>query len=262
MKNASDYEKEADYQGHLLLGHFGGTAATPTQRLHFHDSIELAVIESGVCAMRVGAEERVLHRGEIGFANRFCPHSYRAEPDAVVYITVISACYLSLWASNKAFPTYMECVPDAFERILALLRQTERDFNQANRWMKQGFVDLFIGLLARYYPVTQYEREKGAAAAIKVMEYIDTHFADPIGLQTLSERFGYTPSYLSSMFNTFAGMNLREYVNRRRIAEVVNMKQSAERLPICKIAALCGFESPNTFYRAYARYADDEQPSE
>ena len=29
-----------------------------------------------------------------------------------------------------------------------------------------------------------------------------------------------------------------------------------------EIAALCGFESPNTFYRAYARYADDEQPSE
>lgn len=260
MKSTSNYEKEADYEGHINIIVFRGDRNRPTKRLHFHDSLEFAVIERGACGMRVGSEERVLRAGEIGFANRFCPHSYNASFDAEGYIVVVSAQYLSLWdGQNKAFPTFMDSVPEAFGRILNLLEQTAADWLEANALMKQGFVNMFIGLLARYYPVERYEREKGTATMIKVMEYIDAHFAEPINLQVLSETFGYTQSYLSSAFNKFAGMNLREYINRRRIGEVVKMKRDADRLPIYKIAALCGFDSANTFYRAYERYADDGQ---
>lgn len=259
MKTVANYEKEADYEGHILLSRFGGGYGGLAKQLHFHDSIELLFVERGTCGLRVGAEEHVLCAGEIGFVDRFYPHVYRPSPDATGYVTVISAQYLSRCdLRTVAFPAHMPRDGEAFARLQLLLEKTADDWESANKLMKSGFVELLLGLLLRYYPAERQTR-KDTEVPIAVLEYIDTHFAQPITLRLLSETFGYTPSYLSSMFNRFAGMNLREYVNRRRIGEAIRMQNAPEHLPIYKIAALCGFESLNTFYRAYARYADKNQ---
>jgi AraC-like DNA-binding protein len=53
-------------------------------------------------------------------------------------------------------------------------------------------------------------------------------------------------------------MNLREYLNRYRIEKISRMRRQNPRLSLLEIAEMCGFESPNTFYRAYNKYAKNE----
>lgn len=252
------YEKEADYEGHLFAAHYRSGGPVPCDMPHFHGSIELAFVMSGACGMHVNAGERVLHGGEIGFANGFCPHFYRATDDYDLYVLVIGAQYLSLLPdpSERAFPAFMPRNEEAFARIKRLLSWASVDRDGANKPMKHGFINLLLGVLLRYYSMEPVVKEKNAATVVKIMQYIDAHFAEPISLNMLADKFGYTQSYLSGLFNAFAGMNLREYVNRRRIGEAIRLQNGPDRLPLCKIAQLCGFESQNTFYRAYARYAD------
>ena len=88
------------------------------------------------------------------------------------------------------------------------------------------------------------------------MKYISEHFKEDITLQSLSSAMGYEATYLSRMFNSFFKMNLREYINRYRISEVIK-RQRSENTPLYKIAEECGYKSENTFYRAYSKYSSE-----
>lgn len=261
MRTSGNYEKEADYEGHILFAHYTAEGIAPSCVPHFHDSIELAFVIDGECRMHINAEEKILQKGEIGFANCFEPHFYKRTSDCDMYVLVVSAQYLSLWSGLKerAFNAFMPYSADAFKRIEPLLGWADTDWMSANKPMKYGFVNLLLGILLQYYPVRQVKKGNDAALLIKIMEYIDTNFAQPISLQVLSKRFGYAPNYISGLFNAFTGMNLREYVNRRRIREAIKMRGSPKPLPLCKIAEICGFESQNTFYRAYDRYRNETE---
>lgn len=257
MKVLSNYEKEADYDGYILLSHLEN-GAKPVTMPHFHDSIEIAFMVEGECCMHVNSEEYTLRKGDIGFVNCCYPHFYKTPEDVEMYVVVINSQYLSAVDGFKV-KTFASMLPhneDAFERIIEFLKNTMTEWNNLNKAMKVGFANYLLGLMMKYYPLENYERAKCIDTMMKVLEYIDEHYAEPITLKLLCELFGYTQSYLSLAFNKFTDMNLREYLNRRRITAAVRMRAEQPNMPIYKIAAYCGFDSPNTFYRAYARYAE------
>ena len=90
------------------------------------------------------------------------------------------------------------------------------------------------------------------------MRYIDGHYEEEITLTLLASRFGYEKTYLSKVLNKFLGMNLREYLNRYRIAKINRIRRENPELSMLEISERCGFESLNTFYRAYNKYAKSE----
>lgn len=94
------------------------------------------------------------------------------------------------------------------------------------------------------------------------MGYVEEHFREKITLSQLANKFGYASSYFSRTFNEFAGISLREYVNRLRIVETLKLKKMNENLPWAKIASKVGYVSLNTFYRAYAKYAPPDLVAE
>ena len=53
-------------------------------------------------------------------------------------------------------------------------------------------------------------------------------------------------------------MNLRECVNRFRVERAMRLiENSGKKLPLCNVAEQCGYNSMNTFYRAFKRYAGE-----
>ena len=65
----------------------------------------------------------------------------------------------------------------------------------------------------------------------------------------LAEEFGYSKEYISRTFSKYVGAMPR-YINRLRVQKARRMLAEGGRTVI-ETAFLCGFESPNTFYRAY-----------
>ena len=121
--------------------------------------------------------------------------------------------------------------------------------------MTRGFITLLLGVLRQYCGTKARGNDKVTLLIVEIMKYINAHYSENITLEVLSSNFGYEKTYLSRLFNQALGMNLREYLNRCRIAAAVNMKRENPDMPIYKIAEACGYESPNTFYRAYNSYS-------
>lgn len=56
----------------------------------------------------------------------------------------------------------------------------------------------------------------------QAVSYINRHFTEEMSLNTLAEKYHYSPNYFSSIFKTFTGENLVSYVNRLRMEKAAD----------------------------------------
>ena len=256
------YEKQADDAKHLWFVRYDGSHSFPYTPLpHFHNSVELYVVARGAYDVNIGGERRRLRAGEIAFVDRFTPHtSGRVEgmEDMEVYVVVASADYFGgvSFLKKQTLPAFTE-KREGFARILDFISFAHRA-GTPNEDARRGFVTLLLGLLCDYCGTVPRTGEKHNRALMEMVRYVNEHYDEDISLSSLAERYGYEKTYFSRLFNRTMNMNLREYLNRIRIAAVLRMRKECPHLPLCKIYEACGFESENTFYRAYRRYGDPD----
>lgn len=93
----------------------------------------------------------------------------------------------------------------------------------------------------------------GESVVRLLREYIDQHFHEELGLQLLSRRAGYAPSYLSSLFSKANGQGLSEYISRKRIAGAQQLLKSSE-LKVVDICYRVGFKDLAHFNRTFKRF--------
>lgn len=258
MYNKSPYyEKAADIDGHL---NFQCITTTPSKRHsvmpHFHDSIEIIAVASGSYTVRVGGEERRLSAGEIAFVDSFATHSTRSEGDATHFAVTISSKYFAgvTQLKERTLPPFLVKV-DGTDGIFSVLESAKLLLDKGkNEAVKRGFVELFLGALISLYPTVERPKNRAAENARHILRFINEHFREPLTLCVLAREFGYTENHFSSLFNRFAGMNLREYLNRRRLAEVLAQEKENPDTPLYRLVLEAGFESQNTYYRALKKY--------
>ena len=253
------YEKNADLDGYLRFSkrtpkRDGELIATP----HFHNSIELYVCLKGQYCVYLGGEKKIISAGEIAFVDRHILHtagSIKTDEDTVVYFIIASNYYLNgiKWLEEETIPPFTKR-KEGFDDIVKVVELASSMEKAMNEEMRRGFITLLFGMLKNYCGTAPRVASKNNELIVRVMQYIEEHLSENITLELLSREFGYEKSYFSRVFNKYLGMNLREYLNRSRISEVNRIRQQSPTLPISKVWESCGFDSPNTFYRAYNKY--------
>ncbi len=88
-----------------------------------------------------------------------------------------------------------------------------------------------------------------------IMEYINEHYSEKIGLAALSEMFFVTPGHIARLFKKYVGESVVSYINRIRVekSEVllrdgVSVKDAAEKV---------GFESLNNYYKYFKMHTGE-----
>lgn len=89
-----------------------------------------------------------------------------------------------------------------------------------------------------------------------VLQYIHTHYAEPITLDQLASLEHISKSYLSRLFKRQTGQTVITYINSLRI-ETAKRLLTATRESVDEIACKVGFESPKYFYRAFRTLTGD-----
>ena len=256
--NATEYyEKEADENGHLYFDKYVITAASPRASFaHFHDSVEFIFVREGRYEAHVNGQSRLLCAGEFSFADSFTPHFYREAGDAIVYAVVIDKkLFTGDPFSARVFTPFPEISAENFAAVMRFFDCVEPlIFAQASTEIKSGFANLLLGMLCRFCDMQEKKENKTAKVFVEALKYLNEHFREEITLSFLAAKFSYAENYFSTLFNDFTGMSLREYVNRRRIGEVLRIKAQQSDRSLFSIALDCGFTSEKTFYRAYAKY--------
>ncbi|WP_418606816.1 helix-turn-helix domain-containing protein [Georgenia sp. SUBG003] len=83
-----------------------------------------------------------------------------------------------------------------------------------------------------------------------VVHYLHDHYAEPIDLATLSERFFISPFYLSREFKKHTGTTIIGYVNGLRVGRAERLLQETG-ASVSEISATVGFANVTHFNRVF-----------
>ena len=84
------------------------------------------------------------------------------------------------------------------------------------------------------------------------MQYIESHLADDIDFQRVSQLAGCSEYHFRRMFSFLAGMALGDYVRRRRLSlAAIELRNSDVR--VIDLAVKYGYDSPDAFARAFQK---------
>ncbi|MWV43118.1 helix-turn-helix domain-containing protein [Paenibacillus sp. HJL G12] len=84
-------------------------------------------------------------------------------------------------------------------------------------------------------------------------EFLEEHITDPnMGLGMIADRFDMTPQYISTFYKKQSGMNLSDYIVRRRV-ELAKQHMCDKDLTNAQIAQLVGYTSDVVFIRAFKK---------
>lgn len=256
--NSAFYEKAADDNNYLYLNKVickKNVATSP----HFHDSIEVVMAIRGKCGIRINGDAYVLDEGDCAFIDRFDVHYYEYFPDSEYYVFLVSKKYLD--ESNgfdKKRPAAFLPKCENYDSLKSLFDSTYRLWSSSNETFRRGLVNVILGALSGHYILQDREFKGETKALVDALLYINENYDSEITLELLSAKLGYSKTYFSSLFNKFAGMNLREYINRRRICEFERLRSQQPDMPVYAAAQECGFNSLKTFYRAYNKYNNEK----
>lgn len=84
-----------------------------------------------------------------------------------------------------------------------------------------------------------------------ILEYIDEHPTENINAEKLSAIFYMSPSWIVHTFRRELGINLMQYVAKKRILYAESMIRAGE--APTEVAKICEYESYVTFYRQYKK---------
>ncbi len=85
----------------------------------------------------------------------------------------------------------------------------------------------------------------------EVIAYVNAHYTEDIGLQSISNTFFINKSYLCRLFKKETGFQLNEYITYRRMTHAVELLRKG--LSIVEVSGLCGFHSDTYFITIFKR---------
>ncbi|UYU31622.1 superoxide response transcriptional regulator SoxS [Siccibacter colletis] len=85
--------------------------------------------------------------------------------------------------------------------------------------------------------------------------WIDEHIDQPMNIDVVAKKSGYSKWYLQRMFRTVKRQTLGEYIRQRRLLMAAEALRTTER-PIFDIAMDYGYVSQQTFSRVFRREFD------
>ena len=96
-----------------------------------------------------------------------------------------------------------------------------------------------------------YERVKQNGFIIELFKYIHANYKNHITVESIAKEFGYSRGYVSTLFCDYTGERFNTYLNRMRVRSAKADLEKDTGDSVLEIAFANGFESANTFYRAY-----------
>ena len=164
------------------------------------------------------------------FRNKLMPTIYFAKYDLDVYPIV-----------DELFSSFTSHKTDAFLRLETL-----------------GNISRLFGIiLEKGYYTENIEKITDVTEKITqlkpVLEYIETHFSEPLSLTILSEIIGMNPKYFCKFFHSITQQTPMNYVNYYRIEQAANLLLNTEKT-ITEIGFECGFNETSHFLKTFKKY--------
>lgn len=245
--------------------------------LHWHEEAELTLIKSGSCIYHINLCDFPVKAGDIVLLPPAVLHSagsfpkYQMQSESFVFhlnflglhaADTCSVKYLLPFSSQDLrFPYVISKEHPANPFLLDLFQQLSTIYlNKPSGYelmMKSLLLHFFFALLPYQLPQSAETKRKTFSQSQSdklksVLDYIDTHYSDPISIAELSKICCFSEYHFMRFFKLHVGMTCTEYMNTLRLEKAWQMLKNGND-SVLDTALSCGFRNLSYFYRLFRK---------
>lgn len=235
---------------------------------NWHPELELLVILSGSVEVCAGGRVTAHEPGDVIVINSGVGHATLAHsPNSWAMLIHLDLGYFADLYEDHGRLRF-DCVSDASTRgkpsfvtlrgVLAQMMLESADTSPAGLLRYERHLLELVDTLVTYFPPTIEEqtaalgRENRIRAIDRMLDFVDTHYAERITLERLGKESGYHPGYVSQMFARYLGVGTIEYITRVRLRQATRDLCDPD-MKVVDVAANNGFPDVKAFNVAFRR---------
>ncbi len=239
---------------------FEGKEGNYIRKKHWHRSIEIFALFEGELEFYVNEVRYPLTPGEFMLVNSNEIHSiFSPKPNQTVVLQIPLSTFEKYYTDDKFIYFSHSCgLQD--EEVMHLIREMYQTYVEKACGYELKVQSQFYMLI--YILVTKYRKTDVNMELIRnnrklnrlsmITAYMKENYKEDISLESLAETFGYSPTYLSRMFQKYAKTNYKVCLDdirlKHTVKELVNTKASIE-----EIALENGFPNSKAFARVFRK---------
>ena len=227
-------------------------------KTHFHGFIELAYCFYGIQLVKIGDTVYELKAGDAAviFPNtvhEYLPYEGEACPETESISVMCNLNFLS-----ETFPEIINSYPinpfipanDTSEKLALACRKITETQNSAELI---GWAYIILSLLLASLSYTTKKGYSDIKLPSLITSYINDNFAEPLTINFIAKKFGYSPSYIAHLFCDQLKIPFKTYLNSVR-CDFAEKELRTTKKSITEIAHLAGYSSLNTFSRCFKNH--------
>lgn len=257
MKNEASCQHEVIVPNRGLpfkLFLFGGKDGKYIRDKHWHRSVEIFAVKDGSLNFFLNEKKYHLQAGDFVLVNSNEVHSiYAPDPNETIVLQIPLGSFAGYYTEEQ-FIWFSHSEKSDDERIFSLLNEMYEQNTECRMGYELQMLSCFYQL--EYLLVTRYRKLEVHEELLKntkqlkrlgvITGYLKEHYTEDISLEKLAGIFGYSPSYLSRMFQKYAKINYKDYLQSVRFEHAVKELEETEH-QIGDIALNHGFPNSKAF---------------
>jgi AraC-like DNA-binding protein len=231
------------------------------QRAHTHPDIEMNCILAGRVEYVLAGRRVVLSGGQVGIFWGGTPHQLIScdGVEGSIWLTLPLKWFLRCGFSNgfaaKLMTGQLQTLSLPIERAQQWL--ADFDAGDARRRLVLLELEALFERIALTTPLrsrakAQHRSETSTPMEL-ITEYLSRHYQELLSIDDIAAEFDLHPKYLMTVFRRSAGITIKSYLLRLRLAHAQRLLATTRR-SILDIAMESGFGSLGRFYDAFAKH--------
>ena len=233
---------------------FEGGNGNYVREKHWHTSIEIFAVMEGHLEFFMNKEEYPLKAGEQLIINSNEIHSIHAAERNKTVVLQIPLKQFENYFTAQRFIRFRSQDAEADGKLASLIKKLYKVYTARDTGYEFGTMSLFyeiMYMLVKNYRLTEaHEKEIRHSRKLdtlsKITTYMREHYKEDLKLSDLAATFGYSDAYLSRMFQKYAKINYKTYLQDIRMAYAYRDLMNTDRT-ISQIALDNGFRSSRGF---------------
>lgn len=226
---------------------------------HWHRSIEIFLVLEGSIDFYIDSQLYQLGQGRFILVNSNEVHSVDSpEPNFTLVLQIPRGLFDKDPGDADHLWFRRSCEKD--ELLAALIRHMQEMNTQRQPGRLFGILRDFyqvMYLLVNDYRVPEVDEERrrqyrNLDRLSRITNYIRVNYREDLTLEGVAHIFGFSPAYLSRMFQKYAGINYKTYLLDLRSEAGYRLLMNTE-IPVGEIALECGFPDSRSFAKAFRR---------
>lgn len=227
---------------------------------HWHRSLEIFAVFEGSLTFFINQERYPLLAGEFMVVNSNEIHSVDSPVPNMTVVVQIPLKAFEDYFTGEQFISFTHDPKAQDERVMGLISDIYRVYIRKRCGYSLKVQSLFYELL--YLLVTKYREKEVSREMVRknrklnrlsvIAAYVKEHYTEELTLERLAEIFGYSPSYLSRMFQKYAGINYKAYLQSIRVEYAYQELANTDKT-ISEIALENGFPNSKALARVFVK---------